>query len=249
MSKPRKPWYEAAFEADYLARYAHRSDRSAAAEVAFLVRVLGLPKGARVLDLCCGAGRHSRALAAKGFRVVGLDLSMDLLRAGWRRTKRALPVRADARRLPFAACRFDGVVNLFTSFGYFDMKKDDLTVLRNVARVLCSNGVLVLDFLNLQPTLEGLVPRTERRVGRARVVEQRRFDKRRKRLEKRICIEEPGRPARELCESVRAYTPRELAVLLAAAGLTGQEQYGDLRGAAFDEVRSPRCVWVARKEE
>jgi len=244
-----KPWYESAFEADYLSRYAHRSDRAAAAEVAFLAGALQLPGGSRILDLCCGAGRHSRALASKGLHVVSLDLSMDLLRAGWKKTGRPFRVRGDARRLPFLDGRFDGVVNLFTSFGYFDAEEEDLAVLLEVARILRADGVLVLDFLNLQPTLEGLKPRTERRVGRSRVIEQRSYDSLRRRLEKRIRIEEPRRPARELRESVRAYAPRELAQLLERAGLQARERYGDLQGASFDEAHSPRCVWVARKGE
>jgi len=248
MKQTSKPWYEAAFEADYLSRYAHRSDQAAAAEVEFLIRVLDLPKAACVLDLCSGAGRHSRAFSAKGLRVVSLDLSMDLLRAGRTRQGLSLAVRSDVRWLPFPTASFDGVVNLFTSFGYFESEDDNFAVLHNASRVLRPGGVLVLDFLNLEPTLVGLEPRTERHVGRTRMIEQRHYDQQRGRLMKQIRIEDPDGPVRELQESVRAYAPHELAELLDRAGLKKRQPYGDLRGGVFDKARSPRCVWVARKD-
>ena len=118
-----KPWYERAFEADYLARYAHRSDALARIEMPFVFDALKLPSRPVVLDLCCGAGRHSRVLAQKmkRGRIVALDLSADLLRFGTqqKKSKAAAPigyVRGDKRVLPLASGRFDGVVNLFTSF-------------------------------------------------------------------------------------------------------------------------------------
>lgn len=249
MNRPTgKPWYEAAFAADYLARYAHRSEEAGAREVKFLRRVMCLPKGARILDLCCGAGRHSHALAARGFRVTGVDLSVDLLRYARGRGRRPVFVRADARHLPLREASFDGVVNLFTSFGYFDTERQDLDVLCGVARVLKRNGILVLDFLNLRPTLRSLVPHTGRRVKRAWVIEERRYDRQCKRLVKRIRIKEPDGATRELCESVRAYAPAELVALTRRAGLSVVERYGDLQGAPFHAARSPRCVLVARKD-
>ena len=76
----KEPWYVRAFNADYLARYKHRSDELAQTELPFVLGALQVKPGATVLDLCCGAGRHSRALIAamKSGRVIGLDLSGDL---------------------------------------------------------------------------------------------------------------------------------------------------------------------------
>jgi ubiquinone/menaquinone biosynthesis C-methylase UbiE len=247
-STNKKPWFETAFQADYLTRYAHRSEEAGAREVAFLRRVLHLPKGACILDLCCGAGRHSHALADRGFRVMGVDLSPDLLVCAGAKGRRPFFIRADARRLPLAEACFDGVVNLFTSFGYFESERQNREVLRGVTRVLKHGGVLVLDFFNLRPTLKELAPRTVRHMGAAQVVEERRYNRRRKRLEKRIRIEEPGRATRKLRESVRAYTPGELERLIQHAGLTVLQRYGNLRGAPFHAAHSPRCVLVARKD-
>ena len=97
--------------------------------------------------------------------------------------------------------------------------------------------------------LSRLVPRTESKVKGTSVVEERRYDPRRRRIEKTIrCGSFQGSPAPlELLESVRAYAPEELADMLRRAGLAPAERFGDLRGAPFDARNSPRCVLVGRK--
>jgi len=140
-AKEKAPWYVSAFNADYLARYKHRSDELAQAELPFVLSALKLAANTAVLDLCCGAGRHSRALisAMPSGRVVGLDLSADLLHDAQtkNRTKpRTFFLRADMRRIPLAAHSVNAVVNLFTSFGYFKTDREHLNVLKEVARVL-----------------------------------------------------------------------------------------------------------------
>ena len=115
-------------------------------EVARLLDVLALPSGARVLDCPCGQGRHAHLLAEAGFDVDGLDYSDDLLAVAKKRgTGRTLRyTQGDMRKLPAKwTGRFDAVVNLLTSFGFFDDPTDDLQVLGEFARVLKPGGVLV----------------------------------------------------------------------------------------------------------
>ena len=244
----RPPWYETAFTRDYLARYRHRSDEAARADLPFLIPALGLGPGAKVLDLCCGAGRYARALADAGYRVVGVDLSPDLLRIARARSrgKGIRYLRADMRHLPLADGSMDGALNIFTSFGYFARAAEDRRVLAEIARVLKPHAPFVMDYLNLKATLASLVPASERTVGKERLLERRRFDTKRRRIVKTIRIVSPN-GSRVLRESVRAYTPRELEALLARAGLQVEARYGSLSGASFDAASSPRCVLLARK--
>jgi len=242
------PWYDAAFEQDYLARYHHRSDEAATAELPFLLTALALPHGARILDLCCGAGRHSRALKISGYRVLAVDRSGDLLKqahalqAGG---KEIGYVRADMRRLPLAGRSLDGAVNLFTSFGYFERDAENLQVLREVARVLKPGAPFVFDFLNLPMTLGKLVPRSEKIIGRTRLTQRRFFDRKTRRLVKITRLTGRGRTLVRR-ESVRAYSPVELNALFRRAGLEIVARFGDLFGSPFDLQASPRCVLVAR---
>jgi SAM-dependent methyltransferase len=114
--------------------------------VARVLELLGLPLGARVLDAACGQGRHAHLLAEAGLDVDGIDYSEDLLsRARARGVGPELRyTRADMRSLPNDwAGRFDAVINLSTSFGFFRDPGDDVAVIREFARVLKPNGALL----------------------------------------------------------------------------------------------------------
>jgi SAM-dependent methyltransferase len=244
-----KPWYEEAFCADYLERYAHRSDAAAKREVPFILKALKTKNGAQLLDLCCGAGRHTRVFAKAGMNVTGLDLSHDLLEAA-----RAIPhprarfVEADMRALPFAGASFDAVVNLFTSFGYFEKESDNQKVLSEVARVLKPGAPFLMDYLNVELTLANLVRHSIRECGEACVDERRSYDPRRKRLNKISRWTCEG----ETCirrESVRAYKRAELHEMLRHAGLMPIKDFGDLSGAAFKAKKTPRLVILARNSK
>ena len=258
LKKSKQPWYVRAFSADYLARYAHRSDELAHAELPFVLRALHLRERSIVLDLCCGAGRHSRALVAataKG-RVIGLDLSADLLRdaqAKNKTAKRLFFIRADMRRIPLATSSIDGVANLFTSFGYFKTDREHLSVLSEVARVLVPGGRFVIDFFNRDFVVPNLVKRSESESNGCLISESRRYDARSRRIIKTIRIArqadaQAATPAEVFRESIRAYSAAELKSMLIEAGLKPLSVHGDLKGAAFNKKTSARCVWVAEKK-
>jgi SAM-dependent methyltransferase len=241
-------WYEAAFRAGYLSVYRHRDDASAAHEAEFLVETAGLAPDARVLDLACGAGRHARPLAAAGCRVTALDLSLDLLREAARQDTPDL-VRGDMRVLPFPAGSFDAVASYFTSFGYFEEESEDRRVLSEVARVLAPGGRYLLDFLNREPAVAGLVPRSVSDVDGMELVQERWVDEERGRVEKSVTLTRPGvdEPVMAYVESVRLYRPLEIEEMLAAVGLEPVARYGGFDGTHFDEAASPRFLVLARR--
>jgi SAM-dependent methyltransferase len=103
-----------------------------------------LPRGARILDLCCGTGHLAAALSHRGFRVTGLDGSEDMLRFARANAPRASFVAADARRFRFPAC-FDAVVSTFDSLNHLLRPRDLGATLRNVYGALAPGGVFVFD--------------------------------------------------------------------------------------------------------
>ena len=242
-----RPWYEEAFGRHYLSVYAHRDEESAGREAEFARRVMDLRAGDRVLDLACGAGRHSRALAAAGLTVIGLDLSADLLAAAAARgpPPPAGPawVRGDMRRLPLSG-PFEGILLFFTSFGYFETEAEDAAVLAEVARVLVPGGRVLLDFPNRDRVVEGLVPESVEERGGRTVRSRRRMSADGRRVLKTVRIECDGRLETEYTESVRLYSPREVEVALAGAGLSVAGRFGGLDGAPFGP-ESDRLVVVA----
>ena len=110
-------------------------------ETDLFTSLLNPVRNARILDLCCGQGRHSIEFARRGFRFLeGLDRSHYLIqRAKATAKKEGLDIRfreGDARKAPFQADSFDYVMILGNSFGYFETVQDDLRVLREVFRIL-----------------------------------------------------------------------------------------------------------------
>jgi len=119
-------------------------------EIDVIVENLKLSPENRILDLCCGQGRHTLELARRGFRnLEGLDRSYYLIqRAKDQAKSQNLPVKfreGDARKLPFPADSFDAVLVLGNSFGYFETLQDDLQVLKEIRRVLKPWGKLLID--------------------------------------------------------------------------------------------------------
>jgi SAM-dependent methyltransferase len=142
---PPVEWWQGYFDAKYLQEYepifSAAEDRR---DVARLIEMLRLPVGARILDVPCGQGRHARLLAEAGFDVTGLDYSRHLLHLAKAAGSGVRYIRGDMRRLSARwTGKFDAVVNLFTSFGFFLDPADDVRVVREFARVLVPGGVLV----------------------------------------------------------------------------------------------------------
>jgi SAM-dependent methyltransferase len=231
-------WFEQWFGEAYLRLYPHRDDEDAGAAVALIDRLIPLA-GCRVLDLACGPGRHAAQLAARGARVVGLDLSLPLLARARMRTRGAVPmVRADMRQLPFGAGTFDVVVNLFTSFGYFAEDAQHQAVLADAASLLHPGGAFVLDFFNAAAVRQGLVPREERVVGSQRVVIQRRIDPAGHHVTKEMQLLDDGR---SFVERVRLFSGDELVTLMRNAGLDVRHRFGDYDGSPFRDS-APRAI-------
>jgi len=230
-------WYETAFRKQYLDLYYHRNEEAAQGEAAFAARALGLQAGSRVLDVACGAGRHARALKEIGHRVIGIDLSRDLLAEA----RDVSCVRGDMRRLPFRGA-FDAATSFFTSFGYFDDDGNRATM-ESVAGAIRSGGVFFLDFLNAIAVVTRLVPKSEEeREGRTYRIARRIEGGR---VVKDVVIEEEGLTM-SYRESVRLYHHHDLIGLLKAAGLNPLAAYGAYDGRDFT-TDAPRCILVARK--
>lgn len=239
MTQGRAPgWWTTAFRRPYLLAYAHRDEASAEKETAFVASLLGLAPGARLLDAGCGAGRHARALARRGARVVGLDLSAELL-AEARRDDGVGYVLGDVRRLPFGDCAFRHVVSLFTAFGYFD-EAGDREHLTELRRVLGAGGTFAIDFLNPPYVIGSLVPESSHTKNGLEIRERRRI--RDGRVEKDVEIRESASGAtHRWTESVRLYDRAHLETLLLGAGFRVTAVHGDLAGGVWSE-RSPRLV-------
>lgn len=225
-------WYQEWFGEEYLELYSYRDADEAREQVAFFASQCG-PLDGPVLDLACGMGRHMLELNALGYQPVGCDLSYTLLRSG-----DAHPVvRADMRRLPFCDSTFAGLVNFFTSFGYFSTEEENLSVVAEMARVLRPGARFLFDYLNVHRELEKLVEKETR--GDAQI--ERWFDRSDRSFNKRITIGQ-----KRYLERVRGYDLDEISAMFTSCNLSIDSAFGDFQGNAFDRT-SPRLILVGSK--
>lgn len=148
----RPDWWQHIFNSLYLKTDADVVDdpNITCQEVDLFTNILNLSPEHRVLDLCCGQGRHSLELTRRGFNLVeGLDRSHYLIqKAREYEKKEGLNVKfreGDARKLPYLPDTFDIVMFLGNSFGYFETIQDDMRVLKEVFRVLKPWGRFLID--------------------------------------------------------------------------------------------------------
>ncbi len=218
------------------------------AEVDFLERHLRLTPGCRVLDVPCGHGRHSLALAQRGYRVTGVDFSADLL-ASAREASDTLGVAVewlerDMRDLPWQG-DFDAAFCAGSSFGYFD-DGGNRDFLEASARAVRPGGRFLLDSGWIAESLfPNFRERLEMDVSGLHFVAENRYDPLQATVENRFTVARTGRsetrPARH-----RVYTCREVIGLLDTAGFGEFEALGSWEGEPF-KLGSPRLLVVATR--
>jgi SAM-dependent methyltransferase len=219
-------------------------------EVARVLALVGLaaPEGKAVLDLCCGPGRHAVPLAQRGMRVTGVDRTRFLLDRARERARLAAVdielVQADMREFRRPG-NYDLALSLFTSFGYFDSREEDVDVLRNVRASLRPHGVFVMDMVGKE-WLARHFQRTRSRassdgsllVERCDVVDDwTRVDN------EWILIR--GDRIRTARFRLSVYSGLELRDRLQQAGFATVALFGDLDGAPYN-LAATRLVAVAR---
>jgi len=234
-------WYKEWFAEEYLDLYSYRDEEEARFQAGFLRTQLGDVSGA-ILDLACGTGRHIQELTADGYKVVGCDLSYVLLRTGIGQSGPMPLARADMRTLPFKDATLCGLVNFFTSFGYFSTDEENDGVVREMARVLASGAPFLFDYLNIDRELSRLVVREERQMESGKVLIERWFDTFDRSFNKRITIGD-----RRFMERVRGYDLDEISIMFTRAGLQIRDIFGDFAGSAFDK-ESPRMILIGKRQ-
>jgi D-alanine-D-alanine ligase len=170
-------WWGTLFNALYLKTDGDvvENDLNTKEEVDLLIAATGIGPTDRVLDLCCGQGRHCLELARRGFRhVTGVDRSRYLVRLARQRAKKlGLEVafrEGEARKFRMPDNSVDCLAIMGNSFGYFDRSEDDETVLARVRNVLVSHGTLALDLADGEWLRSHFEPRSWEWIDQSQLV-------------------------------------------------------------------------------
>jgi len=206
----------------------------------------GVPGDGLILDLACGVGRHSIALARHGFRVVGIDISPEYiakageLAAAEGVSGRCRFVAGDMRRLKdlLGYHRFDAAICMFTSLGYYG-PETDRDVLTQVKELSKERGLLVVEMMTRGYAEKSLTGKRFSMVGEMLRLEESFFDKEASRLRAVWRLYRPRGPDLEYVGSIRfdnrLYTRRELVELAESVGWENSQVYGGLDKCEFRE--------------
>ncbi|MEO8666407.1 MAG: class I SAM-dependent methyltransferase [Ignavibacteria bacterium] len=242
-----KDWFSNKF---YLELYRHRDGNDARLMINLLQRSILVTTKCKVLDIACGAGRHSIELARRGFDVTGFDLSRFLISEAKKEFRRSpekdLKLKfliKDMRDFNFHGS-FDVAVNIFTSFGYFEDDKENFKVIGNVSDSLKKGGYFVFDFINKGYIEKNIVPYSRSRQGEITLIQKRMIEK--GFIKKNITIRK-NKEVFNFTESLRLYGLSEFKKVFKSYNFRIQNLYGDYFGNKFNESKSQRLIIIAKK--
>lgn len=241
----QKEWFSSWFDTPYYhILYQNRDYSEASQFIDTITTFLKLKGGAVCWDLCCGKGRHSIYLNAKGYHVEGTDLSAKSIEEAGKSANDTLQFyQHDMRRL-FRTNYFDVVFNLFTSFGYFEKREDDLHVFDAVQKALKRGGLFVFDYLNASYVRNLMVPHDAKTLGGITFSISKRIEN--NTIIKGIDFTADGEQF-HFEERVKLFDQAYFEALAYDCGLKIMHTFGNYQLHDFDPVQSPRLILIMQK--
>lgn len=215
-----------------------------------LIELTGITEG-NVLDLCCGPGRFSIAMAKRGFTVTGVDRTEYLLSMARRRASLedlSIEWVLEDMRSFIRPDSFDLTLCMFTSFGYFGKHEENMKVLHNVRDSLRQGGKLVLELMGKEvlASIFSSISTDELENGTL-LVQKHRIEDGWRRIHNKWLIIEDDRVKNRWEFSHWVYSAAELEDMLQTAEFSEMQIYGNIHGIPYDSEAS-RLVVIASAE-
>lgn len=244
------PWYEHFFGEAYLRTVRATTPKEVSLECDFIERAMRVPVGARILDAGCGLGAQTVELAARGYHVVGLDISATMVsRANDEAEDRGLRidfVRGDMRDVSFEE-PFDALLCWGTTFGYFTEEENEQTI-RQFHRALRPNGTLLLEVVNRDFMIGSQPNQVWFEVDGAVCMEETDFDYESSRLRVKRRVANQAGQQTDRYYSIRLYALHEIRGLLERNGFRVDEISGrEATLGIFFGVHSPKMIVRAER--
>ena len=237
-------WFDTIY---YHILYQHRNEAEAQNFLRKLLSYLAVEPQARFIDLACGKGRHSHFLAHLGHEVLGIDLASQSIEAARNLDPQNSKLRFEVHDLSLALNpdwgKFDHLLSLFTSFGYFESDQAHLQTLKHWRKAAKPNATLVLDFMNVRKVLNQLVLKETKEIQGLSFDLERRWEN--GYIVKDIHFRD-GPNYHHHQERVRAYQVQDLKTLLAQAAWEVETVFGDYQLQPYQAETSDRCLILAK---
>lgn len=241
MTKEHPKWFQSWFDTPYYhILYKHRDFKEAEDFIKNLVSYLNIDTDDSILDLACGKGRHSIFLNTLGYNVTGLDLSKNNIEHAKVHESNSLFFEVHDMRNTYGT-QFEVVLNLFTSFGYFENDIDNLKVIKTIKSSLKQNGIGVIDYMNSTVVIENLIAHNTYESDGVK------FDLKRSYndgfITKNIDVNDAG-TSFHFEEKVRAFNFQDFETMLSNAGLHLLDCFGNYQLEPFNSKTSERLILI-----
>lgn len=242
-----REWYKSWFNSPYYHKlYFERDESEAERFITRLLAHLQPAPGSRMLDIACGRGRHARFLASGGFDVTGIDLSFESIAYAKQFETDNLHFFQHDMRLPSWVNYFDYAFNFFTSFGYFDTRREHDDAIRTIAQSVKPGGYLVFDYLNVHYTEDRLVHNEVKQIEGVDYEIHRWHDD--SFFYKRIIVTgQLPEEKFEHTEKVAKLSLGDFNDMFAYQNVQIQEVFGDYQLSDYHVSTTPRLIMIARK--
>ncbi len=238
-------WFENWFDSKYYQiLYKNRNQEEAKLLIDNLINKFKPNKYSCFLDLCCGNGRHATYLNKQGFKVDGVDLSDKSLNIARKNKNQNLNFYCEDMREYVKNNKYDFILNLFTSFGYFETKQDNLRVIKNSCKSLKINGYFIIDFFNSEIIKKNIIEKEIKIINDIIFKINKSYDK--EFIYKQIEINDKGSKY-TFTEKVRLLNKSSFIDLSKGLNLRLEETFGDYYLNPFNELNSDRLIIVFKK--
>ena len=243
---PKKEWFDEWFDTIYYhILYKNRDHSEASLFLDQLIKYFGIAPKSKILDLACGKGRHSIYLSNKGYEVTGVDLSEENIKHAKKQSSEYLKFGVHDMRDVYATDQFDYVFNLFTSFGYFDSKQENLGVIDAAMQSLKPKGKFLLDFLNPYVVINNLVAKEEKTIENIHFQIERKYTAE-EYIVKNIHVVDHGQHF-DYQEKVKALRRTDFLEYFEEKKLKVLDLFGDYKLSPYQKETSDRLIFIVEK--
>lgn len=241
-----KEWFSDWFDSKYYhILYGNRDYEEAERFMRNLMGYLRTPENELIVDLACGKGRHSIYLNKLGYKVLGLDLSKQSVEQASKHENNRLSFAVHDMRQKMPVKNVGVVLNLFTSFGYFDQPQEDIKVLSSAYKALKKRGVLVIDFLNAEKVQNELIPYENKKISGINFEISKTIEN--NHVVKTIRFSDNSKEY-QYEERVKLLRKENFEHYLNQVGFEIKQLFGDYNLNAFNSSVSPRLIIEAKKK-
>ena len=234
-------WFDSPY---YHLLYKNRGEKEAQVFIDNVIEKLQLKKGSKLIDIACGKGRHATYFNKKGMNVVGVDLSPNSIASAKQNENNNLQFSVHDMREVYKENHFDIVTNLFTSFGYFENKDDEQKAINAMAENLKSDGVLIIDFMNIKKIIANLISSEKKTIDSITFNIKRSVQN--NHIIKDIEIIDDNE-TQHFQEKIKAITLADFSAFVSNVGLNIIDIFGNYKLDDFDATISDRLILICKK--